>query len=1226
MVFLLTINLLSPFANVFALELIAPTNLTSQQAYPGNIILSWNKVSGASAYNIYEISNGEQNFVKQVPYSDLSGTVYNVPEGTFTYAVTAVRQASESSLSNSVTVEVVYPEMQKPTNPKYTITNGNDYVLSWEKAAYATDYKIYRVTGGNRDLVGTTKSATYTLENHPEGDYVYEVTSYVVRFGESVEGATFEFTVVHPEMQSPIVTYYIQNGNDLVFNWAKVPYGFNYNVYEIVNGVRELLTTTRLGSHMISNVSEGRHVYEVTSNSDRFGEAKVPYRIELDMVHPEMQAPISFTYSFTNVNDINLRWTQAEFANSYKLYQVIDGEKKFVYSTSALNNTFKNMPEGHYVYEVASVSDRFGESSTVTKVEFDLIHPDMVAPSNLKLTVQNGNDFVLRWDAFEHATAYKVYQIIDGKRELVSTKVGNAASFFNMPEGKYVYEVTTYSDRFGESQVGSRVEYELKYPELTAPTLTGNVENNKLVILDWTKQENVTGYNVYELVDGVRKFVGTTTSLQLKLNAATGKHIYEATSYNTRFGESGYSNQVKLWIEPELVAPVVSSPQQTEDSVIIEWSPVPNADSYNFYEIINGEPVLVENTTDTNITINNPQPGEHEYIIVPVSESGTEGDASSTVKVDVEQPDSTPPVTVSDFTEACSKEDVVISLTASDSESGVENTFYSINGLEYVEGTTIALSEEGKHQISYYSVDKVGNKEQAITQEVQIDKTAPVTISDASGEWVNKELVMNLSASDNLCGVDKTFYSTVGLEFTEGNSITVTEEGIHEVTFYSIDQVGNEEDVKSSTVKVDLTAPETEAEINDKDFTVKLNATDNLSGVSKTLYSVNGSAYSEGTFFSLSDEGIYLISYYSIDHAGNIEEAKSTTVVVDKTAPVTSSDILDKWHQTEVRVHLVATDDLSGVSKTFYSVDGSEFFEGTEFLLTEQGVHEVSYYSIDNAGNVEEASTELVKIDTEAPETSSNIEDKWYKNDLKIYLTTNDNLGGVDKTYYSINGSEYQAGTSFDLTDEGIHEVMYYSVDQAGNVETTNTQKVSIDKTAPTINMDVKYEYQLGDSFDIDYLASDNLSGIAFEEVLVNDKTYSKGDTLTFDQAGTYELEVKVSDHAGWSTSLKKTIVVYIPATLEVLPRVILGNKGTFTVKATLPEGYQSDFDLLSATLNGVPALSDQKGLFQQAKKGQFKFDRADFVWNEEYVYLEFQAIVNGKLVKGSTYVKVIVK
>jgi len=1034
-VLLLCIQLLTPFANAFAFEISAPTNLTANQYYPGNITLKWDKVTGATAYRVYKLDGEQRELVQQVSYQYTETTIYNAPEGISTFAVTAVRNASESVLSNSVTVEVIYPEMQSPAKVSSSIINGNDLILSWDKVTYATDYNIYRVTGDVRTRVATTKSISYTFENHPEGTYVYEITAYNSRFGESATGTRIEVNVVFPEVQIPVVTYSIQNGNDVVFSWQRITYASNYRVYEIIDEKRQLLTMTRLTSHLISNVSAGRHVYEVTAYSDRFGESKA-FRIVLDMVYPEMQAPKSLTHTLSNVNDINLRWSQVEYADSYRLYQYVNGEKKLVLSTSALNTTFKNMPEGHYKYEIASYSSRFGESASVTSLEFDLVHPVMKAPENLRISVANGNDLVLRWDEVEHATGYKVYQIINGERKLVATKFGNAHTFVNMPEGLYMFEVTSYSDRFGESKTGSLIEYNLKHPELYAPVLTGKVEEPNTIILDWTKTDNSTGYNIYEVLkDGKKKLVATTTSIQFKfLNKPEGQYIFEVTSYNTRFGESEFSNQVKLYIGPKLEAPKTSEPRVEDDSVTISWGPVKNADSYNVYEVVNGELKLIENTKETSLTINNLEPGDYEYRIVPVSQSGVESESYSTVKVQIEQLDTAPPVTVSNIAELCSKEDIIVHLTATDNQSGVAHTFYSLNGSEFQEGNSFTISEEGRYEISFYSVDKAGNIEEPATVEVYLDKTAPITVLPMEAEWLNKETTLQLVSSDNLCGVETTHYSVNGSEFQEGTDVAINEEGIHEVSFYSVDKAGNVEQVKTVEVKVDKTAPVTTSNIKDSWYTeevvVQLTATDNLSGVNKTYYSINGSEYVEGTIFEVTEEGITKVSYYSVDKAGNIEEVETIEIKIDKTAPVTTSNVTDSWYKEDVTVQLTAADNLSGVDKTYYSINGSEYKEGTGFKVTEEGITKVSYYSVDKAGNAEEPKTIEVKIDKTAPIVSWDLASEYALGAELPKYTASDTISGVASATVTLNGQKFSGAIK--LEKPGTYTLVLTVTDYAG--------------------------------------------------------------------------------------------------------------------------------------------------------------------------------------------------
>jgi hypothetical protein len=69
-------------------------------------------------------------------------------------------------------------------------------------------------------------------------------------------------------------------------------------------------------------------------------------------------------------------------------------------------------------------------------------------------------------------------------------------------------------------------------------------------------------------------------------------------------------------------------------------------------------------------------------------------------------------------------------------------------------------------------------------------------------------------------------------------------------------------------------------------------------------------------------------------------------------------------YSTEVEVTLNATDDLSGVNVTYYDLDGN----GDEiyiepFLVTSHGMHMIVYWSVDNAGNVEEYKDVHFEID-----------------------------------------------------------------------------------------------------------------------------------------------------------------------------------------------------------------------------------------------------------------------
>ncbi|HET6497101.1 MAG TPA: polysaccharide deacetylase family protein, partial [Thermoleophilia bacterium] len=94
----------------------------------------------------------------------------------------------------------------------------------------------------------------------------------------------------------------------------------------------------------------------------------------------------------------------------------------------------------------------------------------------------------------------------------------------------------------------------------------------------------------------------------------------------------------------------------------------------------------------------------------------------------------------------------------------------------------------------------------------------------------------------------------------------------------------------------------------------------------------------------------------------------------DTTPPVTRTSGTNKrWHAKAVTVRLTATDDISGVAATAYSLDGGTWVEGAEIVIgaprnhSNDGEHTLTYASVDNAGNRELDQQVTVKIDTTPP-------------------------------------------------------------------------------------------------------------------------------------------------------------------------------------------------------------------------------------------------------------------
>ncbi|MDQ0918586.1 OmpL47-type beta-barrel domain-containing protein [Paenibacillus sp. V4I5] len=1299
--------------------MLRPDNFAYKIQNGNDIVLTWATATNANSYKVYQVVDGQRILKSTVTGTTVTHT--NMPAGEYKYEVHSVSSRfGESAEGTQVSFTVVYPIIVPPTNLAYKIQKGNDIVLTWTAATNATSYNVYELIDNQKVLRKSGLFLTTTLTNVVAGNHTYVVHTVSSRFGESQEGSQVSFNLVYPNMDAPgNLTNSIANGNDLTLKWDAVPFATAYKVYQIIDGQKVLKSTLTTTAVTYIKIAAGDLRFEVYSYSDRFGESSEGSIAALTLEYQEMQAPETLTQTITAGNNITLKWDVVPYATSYKVYQIIDGQKELKKTQIGTSTAFNNMPAGEYTYEVHSFSDRFGESHEGKQVIFNLVFPIMQAPANPTYSITKGNDFTLRWTAATYATSYKVYRIQNGERELVKTVTGTTAAFTNMPEGDFTYEVNSVNNTFGESPKAGVIHFNLVWPVVQPPILKGSVFNANNMTFTWPVVTWADEYRVYKVTDGVRQLLYKGTALTYSIyNLTEDIHYFEVTAYNTRFGESIASNRItETIVYPTMQPPSASLKLLTDTSARITWDFITYANGYNVYEIIDGKPVLLtKNLNNLSYTVSNLSYADHEYYVTSYSNSFGESEPSNTVLAKLIL-DTTAPTTTAQASSDWTNSSHVVTLSATDDDTGVQKTYYAVNDQAFVEGTSLTVSEEGIHKVSFYSVDKVGNKEAVQTITVKVDKTKPVTSSNApSSVWSRENITVTFTAADAASGVAKTYYALNGSDYVEGTSLVIDKEGVNQISFYSVDVAGNVESTQTTEVKVDKAAPTTNANaltawtqenvtvtltaadtgsgiastyytFNGTDYVegtslvvnkeginqisfytvdvagnveaaqtidvkidktapvtalneptvwskenvaVTFTAADANSGVAKTYYAVNGTEYVEGTTLVVDKEGVNQISFYSVDEVGNVEAAQTVEVKIDKSAPVTSSNIPSAWSNENVTLTLSATDTGSGVAKTFYAVNGLDYVEGTSLVVDEEGVNQISFYSVDAAGNKEAAYTVEVKIDKTAPVTSSNTPTVWFKENVAVTFTAADANSGVAKTYYAVNGSDYVEGSSIVVEKEGINQISFYSVDEAGNTEVARTVEVKIDKTVPVISMDVNSEYKLGSSVQLAYLAKDEQSGIASERMTVvgpnnaSEVVLTKGETLQLANPGTYTIAVTTTDGAGWSTTIERKITVYVPATIEVTPKVIKGNNGVFTVRVELPNGMNSQgFDLNTARVNGVKALTSNNGYYNQAKQGQFKFERSDFSWTASEVTLEFRCYVDGNLVIGQTTVKV---
>ncbi len=433
-----------------------------------------------------------------------------------------------------------------------------------------------------------------------------------------------------------------------------------------------------------------------------------------------------------------------------------------------------------------------------------------------------------------------------------------------------------------------------------------------------------------------------------------------------------------------------------------------------------------------------------------------------------------------------------VTLTASDTLSGVATSWYTVDGgaAQAYSGAAFAVSGSGSHTITYWSVDAAGNTEPAHTGYVNIDTTAPATTAaglqadDDSGWTTNPAPTVTLSASDvSGSGVSATYYTLDGSDQTTyAGAFTVSGDGQHQVTYWSVDAMGNTEAANTGYVNIDTTAPTTIANGLVADGasgwlnaaqTVTLAGDDGPGcGVTTTSYTIDGGAvqtYSDP--FTVSSEGSHAIVYWSVDAVGNAETANTGYVNIDLTAPTVGSDADGAWHNGAVTVHLSPADTGgSTLSGTQYRVQGTQAWSaaaGNAFVVPAPADHSgdgawtYEYRALDAAGNASTTGTCTVKIDTRPPATAAtglqaDNHSGWRNAPQSVTLASDDGTGsGATATYYTLDGGARQTyATAFAVSTPGTHTIVYWSVDGAGNTEGSHSGYVNVDLAAPTVGSD----------------------------------------------------------------------------------------------------------------------------------------------------------------------------
>ncbi len=422
------------------------------------------------------------------------------------------------------------------------------------------------------------------------------------------------------------------------------------------------------------------------------------------------------------------------------------------------------------------------------------------------------------------------------------------------------------------------------------------------------------------------------------------------------------------------------------------------------------------------------------------------------------------------------------------------------------------LDTEGVNYIrSKWAVDpntkKTVQPPREVMYEIYADGIAPVSSSSFSGApkyrangniYYGKGLKVDISSKDGVSGVASIHKALDAGSWSDySGTISVDNEGTHNLYYYAHDNVGNEEKARSRKFIVDITAPTSSdaivgivhnSNIIAPSTKFKLTSTDNLSGTRRTYFAYDERSQNTYPGYPVSvaylSDGNHTLYYYTVDNVKNEESRKSFSFYLDKIAPEITVKIEGDQHETagnffispNTRINMTATDNKAGVEGIYYNINrqGKTKF-GSPFAIPERGgVHNIIYWAVDNVENQRAARSvasavgnKKIFMDNRAPTTGISYgkpqffdRDTLFINmDTKIYLKSRDYESGVAKIEYKVDGgSSNTYSSAFNVTASGNHTVSFNATDNVNNAEQSKESKFFVDNDPPVIHHNFSIE------------------------------------------------------------------------------------------------------------------------------------------------------------------------
>jgi hypothetical protein len=234
------------------------------------------------------------------------------------------------------------------------------------------------------------------------------------------------------------------------------------------------------------------------------------------------------------------------------------------------------------------------------------------------------------------------------------------------------------------------------------------------------------------------------------------------------------------------------------------------------------------------------------------------------------------------------------------------------------------------------------------------------------------------------------------------------------------------------------------------------------------------------------------------------------------------------------------------INNTAYGDNSSSISTGNPFSINANSSLTEDYWEwtincTDTEGNEGTSLERNFTIETTPPITTHDAPEGWQTTPFNVSLSCADDTSGCATIYYRLDSLIWMEGNIIPINAEGNHTIEYYSTDNAGNTETTETVHAALDTTPPSLSIiSPQNTTYISVNVTLEFIVSDSVSGIdtTFYNLDGSGENISSGDTTLENLPnGNHNVTVFANNTAGLLTQKQVAFTVD-----PIIPSILFAN------------------------------------------------------------------------------------